>query len=147
AALCELNYTPQRADGSVDITKAVKISDEFQQSREFWNHLIDTGKIPAQDAFLAATPHMTFVHGQENVEYLRARHQALTASSNFADLEFSTNPEIISRWAPLLTLDRYGDEPIAATRAAHGTDVNFGRLTRSMADYLEKSGVQIHTNH
>lgn len=147
AALCELNYTPQRADGSVDITKAVKISDEFQQSREFWNHLIDTGKIPAQDAFLAATPHMTFVHGQENVEYLRARHQALTASSNFTDLEFSTNPEVISRWAPLLTLDRYGDEPIAATRAAHGTDVNFGRLTRSMADYLEKSGVQIHTNH
>lgn len=147
AALCELNYTPQRPDGTVDISKAVKISDEFQQSREFWNFLIDTGKIPAQDAFLTATPHMTFVHGQANVDYLRKRHEALVAHAHFKDLEFSSDPEVIGQWAPLLTLDRYGDEPMAATRAAHGTDVNFGRLTQDLARHLEDSGTQIFTNH
>ncbi len=147
AALCELNYTPQAPDGSVNIDKAVKISEEFQQSREFWNFLIDTGKIPAQDAFLSTTPHMTFVHGQANVDYLRARHAALVASSHFLDLEFSEDPAAISQWAPLLTLDRYTDEPIAATRAAHGTDVNFGRLTHDLATHLDRSGVDIFTSH
>lgn len=147
AALCELNYTPQRPDGSVDITKAVKISDEFQLSREFWNFLMDTGKLPAQDAFLAATPHMTFVHGKDNVAYLKARYDALAAHPHFFDLEFSQDPAVITQWAPLLTLDRYGDEPIAATRAAHGTDVNFGRLTTALGEYLGQAGVEIHTNH
>ncbi|PPS59008.1 hypothetical protein CRX72_28250 [Pantoea sp. BRM17] len=38
AALAELNYTPQKADGSIDIAKAVAINESFQMSRQFWAH-------------------------------------------------------------------------------------------------------------
>jgi malate dehydrogenase (quinone) len=36
AALCELNYTPQMSDGSVDISKALHVNTEFDLSRQFW---------------------------------------------------------------------------------------------------------------
>src|SRR5678809_100687 len=29
AALCELNYTPERSDGSIDISKALEVNVEF----------------------------------------------------------------------------------------------------------------------
>src|SRR5690606_24322720 len=87
AALCELNYTPQMPDGTINIAKAIKINDQYRLSREFWNHLISLGDIPAQDAFLSPTPHMTFVWGAENVEYLRKRHETLLSSKNFEGLE------------------------------------------------------------
>ncbi|WP_435300609.1 malate dehydrogenase (quinone) [Timonella sp. A28] len=147
AALCELNYTPQMPDGSINISKAVKINEQFQLSREFWNHLIESDLMPHQDEFLSATPHMTFVHGRENVDYLRRRWEALTQDPNFADLEFSQDPEVIGQWAPLLTLDRHGDEPIAATRAVDGTDVNFGRLTKNLTNYLAAHDVELHLQH
>src|ERR1700754_1452785 len=41
AALCELNYTPEAADGSIAIDRAVKIHEQFQQSRQFWSTLVD----------------------------------------------------------------------------------------------------------
>src|SRR3984885_4573772 len=40
AALCELNYTPERADGSVDISKALEINVEFDLSRQLWAYLV-----------------------------------------------------------------------------------------------------------
>jgi len=39
AANCELNYTPQRPDGTVDISKALEVNTEFDISRQFWAHL------------------------------------------------------------------------------------------------------------
>ena len=33
SALCELNYTPESADGSIDITRAVFVNEQFQVSR------------------------------------------------------------------------------------------------------------------
>lgn len=38
SALMELNYTPQNADGSISIEKAVAINEAFQISRQFWAH-------------------------------------------------------------------------------------------------------------
>lgn len=38
AGLCELNYTPQSADGSIDIKKAVGINTMFEVSKQFWSH-------------------------------------------------------------------------------------------------------------
>ncbi|WP_334169596.1 malate dehydrogenase (quinone) [Timonella senegalensis] len=145
AALCELNYTPEMADGSINIAKAVSINDQYQLSREFWDHLVAQGNLDAEGTFLSETPHMTFVSGEENVDYLRRRWEKLRANSRFENLEFSSNPEVISKWAPLLTQERFGDAPIAATRAAGGTDVNFGRLTVNLASHLEDSGVDILT--
>jgi fumarate hydratase class II len=32
--LCELNYTPERSDGSIDILKALQVKTEFYLSRQ-----------------------------------------------------------------------------------------------------------------
>ncbi len=144
AALCELNYTPQRPDGSVDITKAVTINEQFELSRELWHYLAGKDRLPGGSGFVSATPHMTFVRGAEGVDYLRRRHAALSSHPLFSDLEFSTDPEQIRRWAPLLVADRDPDEPVAATRATAGTDVDFGALTRSMIDDTVRRGASLH---
>lgn len=147
AALCELNYTPQKPDGSIDITKAVAINEQFQVSREFWQHLVTADLLPEPEGFISSTPHMTFVRGADNVDYLRRRHAALVAHPLFSDLEFSTDPAVIGEWAPLLLAERSSDEPIAATRATAGTDVDFGSLTRKLTDYLTSSGAELLLQH
>src|SRR5438045_4879154 len=45
AALCELNYTPQRGDGSIDISKALEVNTEFDLSRQLWAYLVKQGAI------------------------------------------------------------------------------------------------------
>lgn len=147
AALCELNYTPERPDGSIDTTKAVRINEQFQVSREFWHHLTAAGLLPESSTYMSRTPHMTFVRGEANVDYLRRRHAALSAHPLFSDLEFSDDPAVIAQWAPLLVKERAGDEPIAATRATSGTDVDFGSLTRSMIRHLVDHGASLATQH
>lgn len=145
AALCELNYTPQRPDGTVDVSKAVAINEKYQLSRELWHHLAAAGRLPGAERAVTATPHLTFVRGAEDVEFLRRRWEALRAHRLFADLEFTTDPEVIASWAPLLMDGRDGDEPVAATRATWGTDVDFGALTRAMLDDAVDRGVRLST--
>jgi malate dehydrogenase (quinone) len=147
AALCELNYTPEMPNGTINVAKAININEQFQLSREFWDHLISAGDMPQEGAFLSPTPHMTFVWGADNVDYLRRRYEALSVHPHFEGLEFSEDREQIAQWAPLLTLERYGDQPLAATRTTAGTDINFGRLTSNLADYLRESGVDIKLQH
>ncbi|MDQ0374567.1 malate dehydrogenase (quinone) [Cellulomonas humilata] len=144
AALCELNYTPQRPDGSIDIAKAVTINEQFELSRELWHHLATHDRLPGGDGFLSTTPHMTFVRGAENADYLRRRYETLRKHPLFSDLEFSTDPAQIAQWAPLLVDDRDPDEVVAATRAAAGTDVDFGRLTRAMIGDAVDRGARLH---
>src|SRR5919109_409714 len=36
SAFCELNYTPERPDGSIDTSKAVRIAESFEISKQFW---------------------------------------------------------------------------------------------------------------
>lgn len=149
AALCELNYTPELEDGSIDISKAVTINEQFQVSREFWHHLTSAGMLPDPDGFLSSTPHMTFVRGEQNVDYLRRRYETLQTHPLFSDIEFSDDPAVIADWAPLLIEERpdLADTPIAATRAASGTDVDFGALTRNLMAYLTSTGADLHLNH
>ena len=45
AALCELNYTPQKSDGSIDISKALEVNTEFDLSRQLWAYLVKKGAI------------------------------------------------------------------------------------------------------
>ena len=146
SALCELNYTPQKADGSIAIESAVKVNEQFQVTRQFWAHLVDTGALPNPSDFIAATPHMSFVWGEENVEYLRKRYEALKDHPLFAGLEFSTDARTIRSWAPLMIPGRLKSEPIAATHIASGTDVDFGALTRSLIHNLTDAGAELTTN-
>lgn len=147
AALCELNYTPERPDGSVDITKAVAINEQFEVSREFWHHLLTAGHLPDPASFISVTPHMTFVRGEANVDFLRRRYQTLKVHPLFRDLEFTTDPEVVAQWAPLLVEGRDPSEPVAATRAATGTDVDFGALTQQLVDFLQERGADVRLQH
>ena len=77
AALCELNYMPENADGTVSAAKAVSINEQFQISRQYWAYLVSIGALPEPHNFINATPHMTFVKGAANIEYLKKRVEAL----------------------------------------------------------------------
>ena len=146
AALCELNYTPESSDGSIDISKAVKINEAFELSKQLWASLIERGSIGG--TFLKRVPHMSFVHGKNNVAYLRKRYEAMKDHPFFAEMVFSDDREQLQEWMPLVMQDRSEDEAVAATRVESGTDVDFGSLTRSMIDWLQSQpGVNVRLGH
>jgi malate dehydrogenase (quinone) len=148
AALCELNYTPQRADGSVDTKKALEINEAFKLSTQLWSYLVQRGGIKSPRGFIQRIPHMSFVHGAKDVDFLRKRHAALTKNHLFADMKFSTDAAELSQWMPLVMKGREQTESVAATRVALGTDVNFGALTRSLIVHLQSlGGVTVHLKH
>lgn len=148
SALCELNYTPQNQDGSVDCSKAVHINESFQLSLQFWSYLVEQNFLRLPQDFIRPIPHMSFVRGKEDVEFLRKRHAGLAKSHLFRGMKFSDDPEKLKEWMPLVMEGRDPTEPVAATHAADGTDVNFGALTRSMISYLnDQEGVSLHLRH
>jgi len=140
AALCELNYTPEGSDGSVDISKAVSINSMFEVSRQFWAYLVEQGYFKSPKDFINPVPHMSFVRGEKGVSFLRKRFDALKAHHCFSDdMEYSEDRDTIGDWAPLLMQGRTSNEPLAATRAMGGTDVNFGALTKKLLQHLEQT--------
>ncbi|WAA13198.1 malate:quinone oxidoreductase [Fervidibacillus halotolerans] len=147
SALCELNYTPEKSDGTIDTTKAVKIYEQFQVSKQFWTYLVKTKRIQDPEEFIRPLPHMSFVEGEKNVTYLRKRYEALKNHPFFEGMEFTDDPEKLKEWIPLIMEGRTSNEPIAATKIDSGTDVNFGALTRKLFDYLKEHRVEINYNH
>jgi malate dehydrogenase (quinone) len=147
SALCELNYTPERADGTIDTSQAIKVNEQFQVSRQFWSFLVDQGLLPEPERFINTVPHMSFVWGEENVIYLRKRYEALKDHPLFAGLEYSEDAHVIRSWAPLLIPGRSKKQPIAATRIVAGTDVDFGALTSMLVEGLVASGAQVKLEH
>ena len=145
SALCELNYTPLKADGTIDITSAVKVNEQFQVSRQFWTYLVGRDLLPDPQAFLNPVPHMSFVWGDENVEYLRKRHEALKDHPLFTGMEFSEDPEVIRSWTPSMIPGRLRSQKIAATRIDVGTDVDFGALTHDLLKYITNNGAVLYT--
>jgi len=116
AALCELNYTPQRDDGSVDISKALSINEQFDVSRQFWASLVKQGVLGTAASFIQQVPHFSFVRGKDDVDFLRKRWEALRAHPGFAKMEFSEDPAQLAEWIPVVMEGREGNEPVAATR-------------------------------
>ncbi len=146
AALCELNYMPEGADGTLDPAKAIAINEQFQQSRQLWTSFIERGILDGPSTFINSTPHMTFVRGEKDVAYLRKRYEVLKKEPLFAGIEYSEDSRVINQWAPLLMQKRRAGEPFAATRVPAGTDVDFGALTRQLFDHLKDQGVDVITN-
>ena len=147
AANCELNYTPQRDDGSIDISKALEVNTEFDISRQLWAYLVGRGAIPDPRAFLHPCPHMSFVWGEENVAFLRARYAAMSAHHCYHGMEYSEDPAVIAQWAPLVIEGRDPQQPIAATRMVTGTDVDYGALTHLLVKHLSaQPGFAVHYN-
>jgi len=146
AAFCEVNYTPEQPDGSVTIQNAIKINEQFQVSRQFWSFLVNEGVMPEPRKFINPVPHMTFVTGESNVEFLRTRYEALKSHPLFKDMEYSEDAAVIHSWAPLLVLGRSKSEPIAATRIVGGTDIDFGAQTGELFDGLVARGARLRTD-
>ncbi|PGM59298.1 malate:quinone oxidoreductase [Bacillus sp. AFS053548] len=147
AALCELNYTTEKADGSIDISKAIKINEQFQLSRQFWSYLVNNNLIGNPQDFIMPIPHMSLVQGKENVEFLNKRFEALSKNPLFKGMEYSEDAQKLKEWIPLIMEGRTSNEPIAATKIDSGTDVNFGALTRMMFEHLESNNVEINYRH
>ncbi len=146
SALCELNYTKDLPDGTVDISSAVKINEQFQVSRQFWSYLVKKDLLPEPEQFINSVPHMSFVWGDDNVAFLKRRFDALKVHPLFAGMEFSEDPAVIHSWAPTLMSGRPRAQHFAATRMAAGTDVDFGSLTRDLAAYLANHGAVLSTD-
>ena len=125
SALCELNYTPEKPDGSIDITKAIKIAESFEVSKEFWSYLVDQKLIDRPDRFIRSIPHMSFVFGEKNVEFLRKRHATMSQHHLFKGMEYSEDHETLKKWIPLIMEGRDPQEKLAATKIDIGTDVDF----------------------
>ncbi|GEP83577.1 malate:quinone oxidoreductase [Staphylococcus piscifermentans] len=137
AALCELNYTVEQPDGSVDVEKAKEINEEFEISKQFWAHLVKTNAISNPREFITPLPHISFVQGIRNVQFLQKRYEALKDLPMFEGIEFTQDREKLAEWMPLMMKDRKENIAIAASKINEGTDVNFGELTRKLAKNLE----------
>jgi malate dehydrogenase (quinone) len=148
SALCELNYTPTDDDGQVNISKAVKIIESFEISKQFWAYLVGHGYFGSPKDFINPVPHISFVQGEEDVAYLRKRFEALQECHLFEGMEFSDDFEQIKQWIPLMMNDRNPSEIMAVTRTLRGTDMNFGELTRNLCKHLkDKHSVDVFLNH
>ena len=148
AGLCELSYTPKReADGSVNVGKVIGIFEQFEHSKQFWSYAIASGMVERPGEFIQPIAHLSFVHGQEQVDFLKARHAGMTGHHFFPGMEYTTDRATIAGWAPLLLEGRNGI-PIAATRMEGGTDVNFGGISRKLLNWLgQQEGCEVATGH
>ncbi|MGV8927821.1 MAG: malate dehydrogenase (quinone) [Ewingella sp.] len=138
SALAEMNYTPEKTDGSIDISKAVEINESFQVSRQFWSYQVEHGVLHNPRSFINSTPHMSFVWGDDNINFLRKRYAALQQSTLFRGMEYSEDSAEIKQWIPLVMEGRDPKQKVAATRIPIGTDVNFGEITRQLVASLQK---------
>ena len=144
---CELNYTPIK-DNQVDISKAIKIAKEFMHSREFWSELVKSKYIQHPKQFIRSTPHYSFVDNKIDVDFLKARYKALKKEPLFQDIEFSQDPKEIEKWLPLVMKGRNESSTLACTRMIHGTDVDFGNLTKEiLTNLVKRKEVKVHFNH
>lgn len=137
AALCEMNYTPMKGDGSIDISKALQVNTQFDLSRQFWSYLTKKGTIKNPQDFIHSVPHDSFVTGASDIAFLKKRYAALTAHHCYQGMLYSEDKNQIKQWAPLMMEGRSPNEAIAMTRMETGVDVNFGALTQILLDSLK----------
>lgn len=137
SALCELNYTPEKEDGSLDLTKALKIFSQFEQSKQFWSFLVKKGLIKDPSRFINSIPHHSWVRGEDNVAFLKKRFETLREYYIFETMKYAEDKVTLKDWFPLLMENRDKEERSAATRMESGTGVNFGVLTKELIHILK----------
>ncbi len=138
AGYCELNYTPQLEDGSIKIDRALEINAAFEVSLQFWSYLVDMGLLPTPQKFINPVYHQSFVQGEANVAFLRKRYKALHKHHLFEEMEYSDDHAVLQKWMPLVMRHRKPNEKVAATQVKHGTDIDFGFLSRKLVKALLK---------
>ena len=138
AGYCELNYTPAGTNGKIDINRALSINASFEVSLQFWSYMVESGALPTPKNFINPTPHLSFVWGDDDVKFLRQRYELLKKHHLFEEMEYSEDFDTLARWMPLVMQGRDKNQKVAATRILHGSDVDFGSLTRSFVRNLEQ---------
>lgn len=147
SALCELNYTPQQADGSVKVDKAINIAEQYEVSKQFWAYLVEHGVIGNPSDFIRNVPHMSAVFGEKDVDFLKKRHEAMSKEVLFKGMAYTEDKSLLKNWVPLMMEGRSESDLMAATKMDIGTDVNFGALTRDLIQHLnEKENVNLSLN-
>ncbi|MGO2094333.1 MAG: malate dehydrogenase (quinone) [Mammaliicoccus sciuri] len=148
AALCELNYTVEQEDGSIDVERAKEINEQFEISKQFWSYLVKSKAIENPQEFIRPLPHISFVMGIRNVDFLKRRYDALKSLPMFEGLTYTEDHKVLAEWMPLMMQGRNSNEPLAASKIDEGTDVNFGELTRKLVKNIEKhENAQVHFHH
>jgi malate dehydrogenase (quinone) len=147
SALCELNYTPEQPDGSIDITKAVKVNEEFQISRQFWSYAAQNGVLTDVRSFLNPIPHASFVQGAGQADFMRRRREALARNPLFGSIELIEDPDEFARRLPLMSAGRKFSEPVSLNWAQDGTDLDFGSLTKQLIGYGVRHGAEVLFGH
>ena len=132
SALCELNYTPESPDGTIEIAKAVNVNEQFQVTRQFWAYAHENGILTDVRSFLNPVPHVSFVQGAANVDYLRRRRETLVRNPLFAGMEFIDDADEFARRLPLMAQGRDFSAPVGLNWTEAGTDVDFGALSRQL---------------
>jgi malate dehydrogenase (quinone) len=138
AGYCELNYTPQAGNGEIQIERALEINAAFEISLQFWSHLVETDpQHITPTTFINRVPHLSAVWGAQNIDYLKARFNALKSHHFFSHMQWADDMQTLQQWMPLMLAGRPADQPLAATRVEHGADVNFGALTHTLVSHLQ----------
>ncbi|WP_299679104.1 malate dehydrogenase (quinone) [uncultured Dokdonia sp.] len=147
SALCELNYCPEKEDHSVDISKAIKICNQFEISKQFWAYLTDHNLIKNPSSFIKKVPHHSWVTGAENSDYLENRFKTMKDHFMFDSIAFTRDLDKMKEWFPLITENRDPNEIMAASRIDRGTEVNYGSLTEQLFHILETEfNTPVHCN-
>jgi malate dehydrogenase (quinone) len=113
SGFCELNYTPEAADGSVDVSRAILIAEQFELSKQLWVSLVEDGSLREPWRFVRNVPHVSFVRGEADVRYLQKRYAGLVGSPLFERMEYSEDRREIASWIPLVMEGAPGDVPVA----------------------------------
>lgn len=135
SAFCELNYTPQESDGSVNISKAISIIESFEVSKQFWSSLMLKWYLSTSDKFIHRIPHCNIVFWDKDSRFLKTRYDTLQSCHLFHGMEYSEDREKIKKRIPLVMKNRTSREKIAATYMNIGTDIDFWKLTRQILDH------------
>ena len=94
AGICEVSYTPDWGeDGKVKVAKAIEIFEEFEQTKQFWAHAVREGMIENPSEFINPVPHLSFVYGQEQVDFLKSRYEGMSSHPFFSEMEYTEDPE------------------------------------------------------
>lgn len=142
SALCELNYTPE-VNGKIDVSKAVGVNEKFQVSRQFWSHLVENDILGEPSEWINRVPHVSFAQGMDQVDYLKARYEALKDNPLFPNMKFSDSETKFREFLPLMAEGRDFNTPTAISWFEEGTDINYGALTRQYVDALTAAGVEV----
>ena len=128
----------------MEIDKAVAVNQKFMISLAFWSWLVEMGLLP-DGSFIQPAPHILFVYDESGRNWLKKRVEKLKKLPAFAATEYTEDYETIKKWVPLLCSGRpkEGAEPIACSRHPDGTEVNYGLLTRNLAQTFTELGGEV----